>query len=83
MQLGMDSLAALELKNNIQGYFGMEMPATIIFDHPTALSLAKYILDKMLSVQNEKSRDASSGLSLEQVTITRTQIRIKTTLESL
>lgn len=43
MEAGLDSLAGIELRNITQTRFDIELPATIIFDHPTLQSLAGYI----------------------------------------
>ena len=43
MEAGLDSLGAVELRNSIQARFGLELPATVTFDYPTAATLASYI----------------------------------------
>ena len=58
MDAGMDSLAAVELTNNIQTRFDLVLPQTITFDYPSIQSLAAYISDQ-ISFANAKPRKDS------------------------
>ncbi|MFJ7773486.1 SDR family NAD(P)-dependent oxidoreductase [Streptomyces sp. NPDC097107] len=44
LEMGFDSLGAVELRNRLKSAAGIPMPATIVFDHPSARSLAGWIL---------------------------------------
>ena len=44
VQAGLDSLGAIELRNPIASTFGVSLPATAAFDHPTLSHMAAYVV---------------------------------------
>jgi acyl carrier protein len=47
LDMGMDSLTAVELKNRLSRELTVSLPATLAFDYPNANSLANYLLTKI------------------------------------
>jgi acyl transferase domain-containing protein/acyl carrier protein len=45
-ELGLDSLAALEMRNRLGALAQMPMPITLVFDYPTAAALAEFLLSE-------------------------------------
>ena len=55
----MDSLTALELKNNLQTSLGISLPSTLIFDYPTVAALLDYLATQLLGGEISGDSDNS------------------------
>src|SRR3989338_5677762 len=43
-EMGMDSLTALEIRNTLSNLIGETLPATLVYDYPTIVAIAEFIM---------------------------------------
>jgi acyl carrier protein len=64
MEAGLDSLSAVELRNILAGKYGLELPATLMFDYPSIAALSAYIADAAGDAHSGAAPDATVTISL-------------------
>ncbi len=53
MELGLDSLMAVELRDRVAAELGHALPATVLFDYPTIEALSEYLLRDVLGLSED------------------------------
>ncbi|MFF9179341.1 type I polyketide synthase, partial [Streptomyces sp. NPDC014793] len=51
--LGLDSLGGVNVRNSLQAATGLSLPASLVFDYPTAQALAHHLLERLLPGDTE------------------------------
>jgi len=54
LELGFDSLTALELRDALRQDTGAELSATLLFDHPSPAALARHLLGRLLGADGDR-----------------------------
>jgi acyl transferase domain-containing protein len=75
-EMGLDSLAAVELRNRLSVVAGLQLPATVVFDYPSAAGIAAKLLA-------EAGAGAEGGEEPGELEVRELLMKLETTLSSL
>ncbi|MFI7663583.1 type I polyketide synthase [Micromonospora parva] len=64
LELGVDSVTAVELRTRMSEVTGHDLPATLVFDHPTVGALSRHLIEVVLDEADSAAEDLVVGFAL-------------------
>jgi acyl transferase domain-containing protein/acyl carrier protein len=80
---GMDSLATMDLRNRLQSSLAIELPASLVFNHPTVASLAGFLLARLCPEAPAPPAPETAAAELDQLSESELGALLDAELESL
>ncbi|WP_172381468.1 type I polyketide synthase [Streptomyces sp. MNP-20] len=63
--IGFDSLTAVELRNRLSAATGVRLPATLIFDYPTPVALARHLREELAETADGAAVPSVSSVAVD------------------
>ncbi|MEV7983548.1 SDR family NAD(P)-dependent oxidoreductase, partial [Streptomyces sp. NPDC086519] len=75
---GFDSMTAVQLRNTLVKEFGLRLPTTLLFDHPTPLAVARFVLGELTGTaeQDEPVPAATTPVDDDPIAIVGMAVRL-------
>jgi acyl transferase domain-containing protein/NADPH:quinone reductase-like Zn-dependent oxidoreductase/acyl carrier protein/NADP-dependent 3-hydroxy acid dehydrogenase YdfG len=68
-QLGLDSVTTVDLRNRLNAATVLSLPSTVVFDHPTPASLARFLRSELLGIDDEAPAPGPAAAQDEPIAI--------------
>jgi len=65
VEMGMDSLMAVELNNRLQSQLGISLPTTLAFEYPTIEKLSQYFCEEIMGWKSFEQNDSEITLNTD------------------
>lgn len=62
LELGLDSLAAVELRNRLTAATGVTLSSTLVFDHPTPETVAEHLATRLIGGEADRTASVFAGI---------------------
>ncbi|MCX4637093.1 type I polyketide synthase [Streptomyces platensis] len=62
LELGLDSLAAVELRNRLTAATGVTLSSTLVFDHPTPEAVAEHVGSRLIESEADRTASVFAGI---------------------